>query len=106
MFWRITPRLHVNGMALFPFVLVRDRSLLESGDFVRHERIHLRQQLECGILPFYILYLGMYLINRLKGMSHYRAYRLILFEKEAFEHQSDRNYLRTRKWWAWARVGK
>jgi len=102
-FWIAFEHLHVNGMALFPFVLIKDAKLLQDEVFKNHERIHLRQQIEIGIIPFYLLYLTMYFINRLKGQRHYQAYRNILFEQEAFSHERDFIYLKSRKWCAWAR---
>ena len=47
--------LWVDAMALFPFILLRRKS--PSTKLINHECIHLRQQLEMGLLPFYIWYL-------------------------------------------------
>ncbi|MBP6387135.1 MAG: hypothetical protein KA327_11000 [Pseudarcicella sp.] len=52
------------------------------------------------IVPFYIFYLGEYLYRRLKGNKHYEAYEKISFEKEAFLHDHDLNYLKNRKLWS------
>ncbi len=64
-----------------------------------HERIHLRQQLELGILPFYVWYLLEYLIRRWQYREHYDAYRNISFEREAFDNEHDLTYWETRKWY-------
>ena len=64
----------VAGVTLWPFVFVRypepsaaeiDADARAGGDlarrvraFVRHERIHLAQATEMGVLPFYALWLG------------------------------------------------
>lgn len=85
-------------MALFPFVLVRRPN--PTPELLNHERIHLRQQLELLLLPFYVWYLLEYVIGRLRHRDHYSAYRNISFEREAFAHDADLNYLTTRHWWA------
>ncbi|MGA0557352.1 hypothetical protein ACO2Q8_11915 [Larkinella sp. VNQ87] len=88
------PFLWVSGMALFPFVLVRTRR--PDAVLLHHERIHLRQQLELGILPFYVWYLLEYGIRRWQYRDHYTAYRNISFEREAFEHEADLTYWKNR----------
>lgn len=87
-----------DGMALFPFILVRRPN--PSPTLLNHERIHLRQQAELGILPFYVWYLTEYLIRRLRYRDHYTAYRNICFEREAFANDENLHYLTTRRWWA------
>ncbi|MBC8047357.1 MAG: hypothetical protein H7Y00_11220 [Fimbriimonadaceae bacterium] len=94
-------KLHVSGMTLFPFILVRKKELLQDKTFVNHEHIHLRQQLELCILPFYILYGLNYLLNRLKYKNHDTAYRNIIFEREAYRNEKDITYLKNRKFWNW-----
>ena len=90
-----------DGMALFPFILVRHRH--PGPTLLNHERIHLRQQLELGILPFYLWYVIEYLIRRIQYRDHYTAYRHICFEREAFANDRDLNYLNTRRYWAFRR---
>jgi len=94
-------KLHVNGMALFPFVLIRKRELNENKIFINHERIHLRQQIEMLILPFYFFYLLNYCINRFKYKNHDQAYRNICFEREAYKNESNLSYLSLRKLYSW-----
>lgn len=88
------------GMALFPFILVKSAAFKADTILINHERIHLRQQAELLILPFYILYLLNYVINLLRYRAHYPAYRNIVFEKEAYAREADMNYLATRKWYS------
>lgn len=92
------PFLQVDGMALFPFILVRQPN--PGPTLLNHERIHLRQQLELLLVPFYVWYLTEYLIRRLQYRDHYTAYRNISFEREAFAHDADLTYLKTRPGWA------
>lgn len=94
-------RLGPDGMALFPFILVRQPN--PGPILVNHERIHLRQQAELGVLPFYLWYLTEYLIRRIQYRDHYEAYRNISFEREAFANETNLAYLRTRRWWAFWR---
>jgi len=91
----VVPYLRVAGMALFPFVIVQKER--PSNILVNHERIHLRQQIELGIVFFYLWYVIHYGINRLKGMPHNRAYHQIIFEREAYQEDENLQYLTKRK---------
>jgi hypothetical protein len=95
----IVPFLRVHGMALFPFILIRDKALKDNHHLINHEKIHIRQQLELLILPFYILYIGHYLFNLVKYRNHDTAYRNICFEREAYTQESDLNYLKVWHFW-------
>ncbi|CCH52050.1 hypothetical protein BN8_01023 [Fibrisoma limi BUZ 3] len=94
------PFLGPDGMALFPFILVRRPD--PGPTLLNHERIHLRQQLELGIVPFYLWYGIEYLIRRWQYRDHYTAYRNISFEREAFSNERDLQYLTTRTWFAFS----
>ena len=100
---RIFAGKYVNAMALWPFILVQNLETKESKVTIHHEKIHFRQQLEMLIIPFYFTYLIYYIYFRVKGSSHFQAYLLIPFEKEAYANDSDFKYPETRKWWAWRR---
>ncbi len=93
--------LHVRGMALFPIIFVKYKDLSNNKILINHERIHFRQQLELLIIPFYLLYLINYLINRIKYKSHDKAYMNICFEREAYSMEKDLNYLTKRNFLAW-----
>jgi len=86
-----------DGMALFPFILVKQPN--PGPVLLNHERIHLRQQAELGIVLFYLWYVLEYLIRRLQYRQHYLAYRNISFEREAFANEQDLTYLTSRRWW-------
>lgn len=94
-----TPTLPARGMALFPFILVKDKSDATNRRLLNHERIHLRQQLEMLVLPFYVFYLAEYGWHRLRGLPHHQAYMAISFEKEAYAREYDFAYLRRRPFW-------
>ena len=95
--WKVIPRVN-RAMSLFPFVLVRKG--MSNPVLIQHERIHLVQQLELLILPFYLWYLAEYLWHRLKGKNHMDAYMAISFEREAYQYERDPNYLANRPFWA------
>lgn len=121
--WLLRQLPSIAGMALWPFALVEGRQLapgtqpranevaIRKGGRVfgveaallRHERIHLRQQAELLVLPFYIWYLTEYLVLRLR-LPHSAAYRRIRFEREAYAHENDPTYLAKRRPWAFLNV--
>ncbi len=77
-----------SAITLYPFVFVVSEKCLEDKILINHEKIHLQQQKKFLVIPFYLLYAGMYIFNLLKYRNHYKAYRNIPFEKEAFEKQN------------------
>ncbi|WP_316799110.1 hypothetical protein [Pedobacter frigidisoli] len=100
----IVKRLPAAGMAIFPFILLKSERYKADMQIINHERIHLRQQLELLILPFYLLYLINYLINLLRFKNHDVAYRNIIFEKEAYQNDSNLNYLKKGNWFGWLKL--
>jgi len=87
------------GLTLWPFIIMKRKELKEDATFINHERIHLRQQLEMLILPFYIWYLIEYLIRLVQYRNRYIAYKNISFEREAYQNEKDLNYLKKRSFW-------
>ena len=67
---------------------------------VNHERIHTAQMRELLYIPFYIIYLIEWTI-RLAMKDN--AYRSISFEREAYRHESDFDYIDQRKHFAWVK---
>ncbi|RYE24623.1 MAG: hypothetical protein EOP42_22125 [Sphingobacteriaceae bacterium] len=102
----VVPQLKVNGMALFPFILVKLEKSRFDQVMIRHEIIHLRQQLELLVLPFYFFYLANYLYNRTLYKDHYEAYRNIVFEREAYDNDAFPDYLQRRKLFSWIKYLK
>jgi len=100
---------------------------------LNHERIHTRQQLELLFLPFFLLYILEWLFRLLQTFftsspqtlhpspltnnpspftlnqepftknRFLRAYYRISFEREAYQHQTDLDYLSHRPLFAWFR---
>jgi hypothetical protein len=83
----------IRGLAFFPFIFIADIDDMEA-ELINHERIHLRQQLELLVIPFYIWYL----------IALYRVgYMNISFEKEAYDNEHDLTYLKKRKMFSFMR---
>ncbi|SFA43345.1 hypothetical protein SAMN04488511_103322 [Pedobacter suwonensis] len=100
----IVKKLPAAGMAIFPFILLKSAAFKNDQEIINHEKIHLRQQLELLVFPFYILYLLNYLINLIRYKKHNLAYRNIVFEKEAYTHETDLNYLKKGNWYGWIKI--
>ncbi len=88
------------GIALWPFIVVKDSLLKEDEAFINHERIHIRQQAELLVLPFYLIYFVEYIIRVLQYRDTQKAYRNISFEREAYYNEDDLDYLKNRKLWS------
>jgi hypothetical protein len=89
-----------NGVSLWPFVILKNKELKDDITFINHEKIHLRQQLEMLIIPFYIWYLMEYLLRLIYYKDRFLAYKNISFEREAYSQEMKENYLQDRKLWA------
>jgi len=85
-----------RGLTLFPFVLVKFPEDKENIILVNHEKIHLRQQLELLMLPFFIWYLLEYVVRLVQYQNANLAYRNISFEREAYANESNLDYLKNR----------
>jgi hypothetical protein len=85
-----------SGLATFPFIFIRYPADKEKLSFLNHEKIHLRQQLELVVLPFFIWYILEYLVRLIQYKNKDLAYRNISFEREAYANESDMEYLKNR----------
>ncbi|MDC6365688.1 MULTISPECIES: hypothetical protein [Flavobacteriaceae] len=85
------------GLSLWPFIILKEDSLKTDAVLINHERIHLKQQQELLIIPFYILYVAEWLLRTLLYLDSYRAYQNISFEREAYANERDMEYLSKRK---------
>ena len=88
-----------SGIALWPFIILKEKKLKEDPVFLNHERIHLRQQLELLILPFFIWYLIEFIVRLIQYKNRNLAYRNISFEREAYKNEKDLDYLKKRSFW-------
>ncbi len=89
-----------TGLTFFPFVVLKYRIDKENKVLINHERIHLRQQIELLLLPFFIWYGIEFLIRLLICKNRQLAYRSISFEKEAYQNEKNTAYLAQRKWFS------
>lgn len=115
-------------MLVVPIVLSRDRMDVVTE---RHEAIHVWQMIECSVVGlalaasvaaldpvagvvlailavipygyvFWMIYLGSFLFNWfVLRMTAAGSYYEVVFEREAYTHASDPEYLRGRRWFAW-----
>lgn len=89
----------IRAITIYPFIFFRDEPDERT---VNHERIHIYQQRELWVLPFYILYFGYWLINRIWHRdSGPEAYYHIPFEMEAYHNDDNLLYLLARPRNAW-----
>lgn len=78
------------------FGIVFARRAMDSVD-MNHEAIHTAQMKELLYIPYYIWYLIEWMILIIKYGNSSDAYYNIRFEKEAYEHEFDMDYLKNRK---------
>ena len=67
---------------------------------MHHEKIHLKQQIELLVLPFYLFYFLEFLIRFIQYKNWHTAYKRISFEREAYDNESDLDYLNKRSFWS------
>lgn len=85
-----------RGMTVFPFVFVKYGFDKVNKTFVNHEKIHLKQQLELLIIPFFVWYFVEFFVRLIQYKNKDLAYRNICFEREAYAKETDFNYLKNR----------
>ena len=88
------------GLTLYPFVFLKHKSSKTDEVLINHEKIHLKQQLELLILPFYIFYILEFLVRYVQYKNWYLAYINISFERESYNNEADLYYLDERKPWS------
>ena len=75
---------------------------------INHESIHMAQSRDfgigfCGYFIFYIWYLLEWIFKLPCALFGYAPYRSISFEQEAFAHENDFEYLKSRKRFQWTK---
>jgi hypothetical protein len=101
----LTPR-GFRGLTFYPFVFLADKDDKLNKVFINHEKIHIRQQLELLILPFYLWYFTEYLFRLIQYKDRKEAYFNISFEREAYKNEKDLNYLKQRSFWRFLKYAK
>ncbi len=100
-----TPK-NIGGISIFPFIIVENKGIKQDDVFVNHEKIHIYQQMELLVLFFYIWYGIEFLLLYIKYKDGFKAYRNISFEREAYCHEKNLNYLKTRKIFSFIKYSK
>ncbi len=91
------------ALCLWPFIIIKEPKFAQDSVLMNHERIHLRQQEEMLILPFYLCYFLEWTLKTIWYLNGYRAYRNLSFEREAYRYEVDPSYLSRRKKFAFVR---
>jgi len=96
--------MRIGGITLFPFIILREKykGTERGAEVLNHEKIHIEQQKELLVLPFYVLYILFFIMNIIL-MRPRGPYREIPFEKEAYANEKDFTYLKNRKRYAWVK---
>ncbi len=85
------------AITLYPFIFVRTDTR-DNQELIRHETIHIRQQLELFIIGAVILYLFEYLYARYwKKLDSRQAYYYTALEQEAHRNAMNETYLSERR---------
>lgn len=96
----LTPK-GFRGLTFFPFVFLRNEKDKQNEVLLNHERIHIRQQLELLVFPFFVWYGIEFLLRLFQYRNVNRAYRNISFEREAYANEKDLHYLKQRSFMFW-----
>ena len=99
---RVLPFKGFKAMTVWPFIFVRKGCELTETD-MRHEEIHGKQQLEMLWLPFFVWYFVEWIVRSIQYKSWKIGYYEISLEWEALVNDSKKDYLKTRKHYAWTR---
>ena len=102
---RIGLFMKIGGITLWPFIILREIYNIsppwrrKAARIINHESIHIKQQEELLVLPFYILYVTEWFIKLF--FQGKKAYYNISFEREAYDNDDNLSYLNNRKRYAW-----
>ena len=93
----------VIGITLYPYIFLKksyvDKMTPEKlKETINHESIHVRQEEQLLVIFFYLWYGIEFFIKFLKYGND--AYKNLSFEREAYANESNLDYLKTRKFWA------
>jgi hypothetical protein len=88
------------AMTIWPFIFIKDKSYRFNKILINHEKIHLRQQVELLWGLFFIWYIIEFLLKLSKYKKWNLAYKAISFEREAYQNESNLDYLKDRKFWS------
>ncbi len=101
----IIPPRGYKAITIFNMVFVRKGLVMRDKD-INHENIHWEQEKELLIVWFYLLYVIEFIVRLMMIRSWHKAYRSISFERECYENETDLNYPKSRKHYAWIKFIK
>lgn len=102
---RLITTKNITGITLAPFGIYLREDIYDKQNpkTINHEKIHWQQQMEMLIIFFYIIYFSEWFIRLFVNED---AYRSISFEREAYDNDTDYEYLKTRKPFSWLKYFK
>jgi len=112
------------AITVFPFVFYNNKYSRQHMLTYNHEVIHIHQQMECGLvgiilylgvswilgswiwtLPILFIYFWIFIANYLLNIYRFKRidawYRMIMFEREAYNHANIWEYTRLRRPFDW-----
>lgn len=93
------------AFTLGPFIIASKHER-ENDIIMNHERIHLAQWKELLYIGFFICYFGYSFYLLVKHLSFVLAYKLNIFEIEAYTNEKNMKYLKSRKKFSWLNKDK
>lgn len=93
---KIIPFKGFKCINIFGVLFVREGCFMSDIDY-NHEAIHTAQMKELLYIGFYILYLAEWVWYLVRLRNTNVAYHAISFEREAYKHENEIEYLKTRK---------
>lgn len=92
-----------RGLAIYPFIFLRQKELKDNPTIMNHEKIHLRQQIEMLWIFFFLWYGIEFFVRWIQFKNSNLAYLNISFEREAYNNEIDYSYLKNRKFWSFTK---
>ena len=89
-----------KGITILNMIFVRKNAIINDS-FIRHETVHWEQQKEMLIVLFYLWYVVEYIIRLIAYRSHNKAYKSIMFEKEAYTLEHNESMFDAREHYDW-----
>lgn len=101
---KLIPFGRYDTINIFGILFTKSKSLNKY--VINHESIHTEQMKEMGYIFFYLWYGIEYCLIRLFHRKQGDAYHDVSFEEEAYNNDSNLNYLKERKRYAWIKYIK
>lgn len=99
---KFIPFPNFKAINLFGVLFVRGNAYIDQKT-MNHERIHTEQWKELLWIGFLLWYVGEWIIRLFAFKGAKQAYRDISFEREAYQHDTDMDYIKNRKRFAFTR---